>query len=249
MAIRRFTEDCSVISSLPDVPSPPAYNASILKAKFDESAQKIKAYINDTLIPDIENEAVSGVTAVKKHLLSYTAAGTYQFDTAQYPSVGGVYDIVLIGGGGGGSINSSRSPSSGTGGGAGAVNKVYGAVLDGVYSVTVGSAGSGEVGSGVSGGATYMSSADYSFLENAGGGQASSQTSKIGKGGGIGGGDSVYDDGTVTYGRGGDNEYGRGTRGGAITDSVEPSQGYGAGGWSTFAPKPGAVLIYGYVRA
>ena len=43
MALRRFTDDVNVISALPDVPSPPEYNASILKAKFDEAAVQIKA--------------------------------------------------------------------------------------------------------------------------------------------------------------------------------------------------------------
>ena len=71
---------------------------------------------------------------------------------------------------------------------------------------------------------------------------------KIGFAGGIGGSDSEYGDGTVSYGHGGDNRYGRGARGADTADSVMPASGYGAGGWGSFAPTHGAVLIYGYVR-
>ena len=46
MAIRRMADNVAVISSLPDTPQPPAYNAAILKSKFDEAANKIKTYIN-----------------------------------------------------------------------------------------------------------------------------------------------------------------------------------------------------------
>ncbi len=248
MAIRKFTENVSVISALPDSPSPPEYNAAILKAKFDEAAIKLKSYINDTLIPDIENTATEGICAVKKELAVYNTPGEHTFDTAEHPSAGGVYDIVLVGGGGGGSKNSLGTASSGTGGGSGAVRKVVGVPLDGEYLITVGAGGTGGVGQGTNGGSTYMRSGDYSFFKNAEGGGASSQNSKIGIGGGIGAGDSEYGDGTVGYGRGGDNEYGRGARGAALSDDVIPAQGVGAGGWSDFAATPGAVIIYGYVR-
>ena len=248
MAIRKFTENVNVISALPDHPTPPDYNAGILKAKFDEAAVKLKAYINDTLVPDIENTASAGICTVRKELVRYTTAGVNSFDTSEHPSVGGVYDIVLIGGGGGGSKDGNSSASSGTGGGAGAVLKIVGAELDGVYTVTVGTAGVGAVNQGIGGGSTFMMSADYTFFKNAAGGGSSSQTKKIVAGGGIGGGDSIYGDGTVFYGRGGDNEYGRGARGGALPDDVTAAQGYGAGGWSDFPATAGAAIIYGYER-
>jgi len=248
MAIRRFTENVNVISALPDSPSPPDYNAGILKAKFDEAGIKLKSYINDTLIPDIESTATEGICAVKKELVQYTAPGSHTFDTEDYPSAGGVYDVVLIGGGGGGSKDSGGTASSGTGGGSGAVKKIIGASLEGEYTVSVGAAGTGAVGQGTGGGSTFMMSEDYSFFKNAEGGCASSQTNKIGKGGGIGAEDSAYGDGTVCYGRGGDNEYGRGARGAALHDDVTAAQGFGAGGWSDFPATAGAVIIYGYVR-
>lgn len=246
MSIRRMTDNVSVISSLPDSPAPPFYNASTVKAKFDEAANKIKTYINDTLIPDVESTAITGVAAVKKLLVSYTSSGTYTFDTEDHPSVGGVYDVIMIGGGGGGSIDGSLTASLGTGGGSGGVKKLFAVTLDGEYTVNVGAAGTGNVTSGTDGGTTMMYSSDYSFYNVASGGKASSQTNKIGRGGGIGGEDSVYMDGTVAYGRGGDNEYGRGARGGATSDDVVPAQGYGAGGWAAFSPACGAVFIYGY---
>lgn len=246
MSIRRMTDNVSVISSLPDTPSPPAYNATVIKAKFDEAANKIKTYINDTLIPDVENAAVSGVTAVRKLLVSYTSAGSYVFKTDEHPSVGGVYDVVLIGGGGGGSVSSTLAASQNTGGGAGGVTKVIGTALDGNYLVSVGTAGIGGTQTPTGGAATMLYTNDFSYYKSAVGGGASSQTKRIGTGGGIGGGDSVYLDGTYGYGRGGDNEYGKGARGGATLDDVIPASGYGAGGWGSFPATSGAVFIYGY---
>ena len=246
MAIRRMTDNVSVISSLPDTPQPPAYNAAVLKAKFDEAANSIKTYINDTLIPDMESLAVTGITAVRKLLVSYTTAGSYSFKTSEHPSIGGVYDVILVGAGGGGSTSDPPQTSLATGGGAGGVTKNYGVVLDGNYTVSVGAAGTCSTNAGTGGGTTMMLSSNFSFMSSASGGTGSSQTNKIGKGGGIGGGDSVYLDGTYGYGHGGDNEYGRGARGGALYDDARPALGYGAGGWSTFAPTCGAVFIYGY---
>lgn len=249
MSIRRMTENVNVISSLPDTPSPPSYNATLIKSKFDEAANKIKTYINDTLIPDVETISITGLTAVRKLLVSYTTAGSHIFSTQTYPSIGGVYDIVLVGGGGGGSVSESLAPSLSTGGGSGGVTKVTGAELNGLYTVNVGAAGTGNEDSGTGGGTSSVFSGDLSFYKMASGGGASSQSSKIGRGGGIGSEDSVYADGTVTYGRGGDNEYGRGVRGGAVIDDVVAAQGYGAGGWAGFSPTAGAVFIYGYVGA
>ncbi len=248
MAIRKFTENVNVISALPDAPSAPEYNASILKAKFDEAALKIKSYLNDTLIPDIENTAIEGVGVVRKLLVSYDYSGMFTFDTEEYPSVGGVYDVVLVGGGGGGSINSSYALSSGTGGGSGAVTKTVGAVLEGEYHVSVGSAGVSDAGSGFAGGTTFMMNESYTFFQSASGGDCSSQLSKIGHSGGIGGSDGSYADGAGYYGAGGDNEYGRGVRGAALSDDVVPAEGYGAGGWGNFTATCGAAFIYGYVR-
>ncbi|MBO4422095.1 MAG: hypothetical protein J5879_01545 [Clostridia bacterium] len=249
MAIREFTENVNIISALPDVPAPPEYNAAALKAKFDEAAVKIKAYINGSLLPDIENMSVSGVAAVRKLAASYTTAGTFRFEPSAHPSVGSVYDIVLIGGGGGGSIDHSLALGTATGGGAGAVTKETGLTLSAeYYNVTVGAAGVSDIDAGTDGGATYAVASDFSLIKTAAGGKASSQNCKIGKGGGIGGGDSVYGDGTVSYGHGGDNEYGRGVRGAVISDDTERAQGYGAGGWAAFAPTCGAVFIYGYER-
>ena len=241
MAIRRMTDNVSVISSLPDTPAPPAYNATVMKQKFDEAANKIKTYINDTLIPDMEATSITGYTAVRKLLASYTSAGAYTFRTSDHPSRGNVYDVILIGGGGGGSTSVPASASLSTGGGSGAVSKVYSATLSGTYSVTVGAAGTSSSNSGTNGGTTMMFSGNYSFFKTAPGGSGSSQTKKIGKSGGIGGSDSVYMDGTVGYGNGGDNDYGRGARGGALNDDVVPAQGFGAGGWGSFAPTCGAV--------
>ncbi len=242
MAIKRFSDDVNVIQSLPDVPSPPEYNAAILKAKFDEAAGKIKTYLNEQLLPQLEQGAASYAT-VRRLLVSYTEPGSYVFDTGTFPSAGGVYDVVLIGGGGGGSCNINPTLQTSTGGGAGAVTKKYGVTLDGQYSVTVGAAGVGDMVSGTGGGASFINDENGVTVMTAGGGGGSSQESKVGYGGGIGGGDGTYDDGDLR-GRGGDNEYGRGVRG--ATQS--PAEGFGAGGWAAFRPTCGAVFVYGYER-
>lgn len=52
MSISRLNENLNIISSLPDKPT---LEVADLKAKFDESSNIIKTYINNTLIPDIES--------------------------------------------------------------------------------------------------------------------------------------------------------------------------------------------------
>ncbi|MBP5207728.1 MAG: hypothetical protein J6330_04675 [Clostridia bacterium] len=246
MAISRFNDDVNVIRSLPDVPTPPEYSASVLKAKFDEAAVKIKTYLNETLLPQLEQGAAAGAT-VRRLMFSCTEPGTYVFDTGVFPSFGGVYDIVLIGGGGGGSANTNPTLLTSTGGGAGAVTKLYGQQLTGTYTVTVGAAGQGGLNTGTGGGATELSLSGV-VVCRAGGGGASSQTSKIGYGGGIGAGDGTYGDGGSDPGHGGDNEYGRGVRGASTAAAVSAASGYGAGGWAAFPPTGGAAFIYGYER-
>ena len=256
MAIRECNDDLNIISSLPDTPAPPDFTATELKARFDRAALLLKAYINGKLIPDIENEMLMTATGEgvyryipsKVLIASYTAPGVYTFDTSEHGSFNGIYDIVIIGGGGGGSMPAANTLPGSTGGGSGAVTEAIGQALDGVYTVNVGAAGTPGGTSGTSGESSYIRSGDYSFMKFAFGGRGSSQTDKIGFGGGIGGCDSEYGDGTVSYGHGGDNRYGRGCRGAAINDSVMTASGYGAGGWGGFSPTCGAVLIYGYIR-
>ena len=51
MSLRNFNEDLNIVSKLADAP---ALTASQLKAKFDEGGLKLKEYINESLLPDIE---------------------------------------------------------------------------------------------------------------------------------------------------------------------------------------------------
>ena len=256
MAIRQCNDDLNIIASLPDTPAPPEYTATALKAKFDRAALLLKTYINEKLIPDITDEMLATATGEGVYryipsrvlIASYTTPGTYTFDTEEHPSFNGIYDIVVIGGGGGGSMPAVNTYPGSTGGGSGAVAEAIGLSLDGEYTVTVGAAGTSGGQAGTSGGTTTFHSYNYSVFKIAFGGHGSSQSAKIGFGGGIGGSDSEYGDGTVSYGHGGDNRYGRGARGADIADSVEVATGYGAGGWGSFPPTNGAVLIYGYVR-
>ena len=51
MALTKLTENLNVHQSLPDKP---ALTAEEIKQKFDEAANKIKTYINETLDPEID---------------------------------------------------------------------------------------------------------------------------------------------------------------------------------------------------
>lgn len=256
MAIRQCNDDLNIISSLPDTPAPPDYTATGLKAQFDRAALLLKKYINEKLIPDITDEILYTATGdgvyryipSKVLIASYTTPGSYTFDTDEHASFNGVYDIVIIGGGGGGSMPAVNVLPGSTGGGSGAVTEVIGQTLDGEYTVTVGAAGTSGGTSGTAGESSVFRNEDYTFMKYAFGGRGSSQSSKIGFGGGVGGSDSEYGDGTVSYGHGGDNRYGRGARGADLADGVQPASGHGAGGWGSFPPTAGAVFIYGYVR-
>ncbi len=54
MAITELTDDLNIIAALDDEPNADdGLSAAQLKAKFDEAANTIKDYVNDTLIPDI----------------------------------------------------------------------------------------------------------------------------------------------------------------------------------------------------
>ena len=54
MAIPKFTKDVEVIQKLPDLPNTTeGLTAEQLKAKFDEAAKLVKAFLNDQLIPAI----------------------------------------------------------------------------------------------------------------------------------------------------------------------------------------------------
>ena len=50
MSLTTLTENLNTIQSLPDQP---ALTSEQLKAKFDESSNKIKTYVNETLIPEL----------------------------------------------------------------------------------------------------------------------------------------------------------------------------------------------------
>lgn len=58
MSYSKLTEDLNVISGLSVRPNAvEGMSAAQLRAKFDEAANKIKGYLNDTLIPELEEEA------------------------------------------------------------------------------------------------------------------------------------------------------------------------------------------------
>lgn len=52
MSLSKLNSNLNIIASLPDKPT---LSVSDLKARFDTGNNLIKSYINDTLIPEIEN--------------------------------------------------------------------------------------------------------------------------------------------------------------------------------------------------
>ncbi|MBR6645417.1 MAG: hypothetical protein IKL21_06610 [Clostridia bacterium] len=255
MAISTFNENLDIIASLPTCPTSPEYTADEVKGKFDEGAKKIKEYINGTLIPQILDELANTATGdgaykyipCKRLLKQYKTAGTYIFDTEEFPSFTGVYDVVLVGGGGGG-YNSGEKQ----GGGGGAVTELIGVDLVGRYTVNVGAGGA--VSNGLfpnDGESTYVTNAgdEVDFYEYAAGGQGADGGKTRARGGGVGATDAVPNDGADAYGAGGDSiGYGTGAKGAGIDDSIIHPKGYGGGGWGAVSGGCGTVLIYGYVR-
>ena len=243
MAISTFNEDLDIIASLPTCPTAPEYTADEVKSKFDEGAKKIKQYLNETLIPQILDELSSTALGdgayryipCKRLLKQYSSAGVFTFDTEEYPSFTGIYDIVLVGGGGGGYNGSVKY-----GGGGGAVTQLIGRQLHGKYTVSVGAGGAPCTNIMPNDGeATHMTNDGEmtDFYEYAAGG------------GGIGATDAVPDDGALECGCGGDSiGYGTGAKGAMVSDSIRFPVGFGGGGWGSVAGKNGTVLIYGYVR-
>lgn len=253
MAISKFEESVDIIAALPTVPSSPDYTAEKLKATFDLGANKIKNYINETLVPGIEKElsdsALGGgvyrYLPARRLLRSYTQPGSYTVNAEEWGSFNDLYEVVLVGGGAGGRTPSgSASLVGSTGGGGGAVKRLDPRILKGQVIVTVGTGGA----SGQNGGNSTVIQADNAFFEMAGGGQAPMGDCKIGRAGGIGGTDSTYaETREYGYGAGGDAcGYGIGAKGGLLRDDIRAPQGYGAGGWGPVSGTSGAVFIYGY---
>lgn len=254
MAISTFNEDLDIIAALPTCPTAPEYTADEVKGKFDEGAKKIKEYINGTLIPQILDELANTATGdgaykyipCRRLLKQYKSDGMYTFNTEEFPSFTGVYDVVLVGGGGGGYDGESRH-----GGGGGGVTQLVGVELVGKYTVCVGKGGAPCTGILPNDGeTTYMTNAgeQIDFYEYAQGGEGADEGKLCARGGGVGSTDAVPDIGNA-YGCGGDSiGYGTGAKGAVISDSIIFPKGYGGGGWGPVSGQCGTVLIYGYVR-
>lgn len=188
---------------------------------------------------------ITGAAAIKQLVAIFTTSGANAFSPADYPSIGNIYDVVLIGGGGGGCIDSDGDLTSGVGGGSGAVKKVENCIIDSGYIMYVGSAGESRTGSGSNGGMTYFFKRGKPYEHYANGGYGANSASDVSFSGGIGGSDSFLSNtGRHYYGAGGDNAYGRGARGGPTADDLRNALGYGAGGWGTLQPATGAIMVY-----
>lgn len=66
MAITYFTEDLNIIQKLDDQPNDVGgLSADELKEKFDESGNKIKDFLNNTLIPELDKAFSDAMTTTQ----------------------------------------------------------------------------------------------------------------------------------------------------------------------------------------
>ena len=66
MAITYFTEDLNIIQKLDDQPNDVGgLSADELKQKFDESCNRIKGFLNNSLIPELEEAFSDTMTTVQ----------------------------------------------------------------------------------------------------------------------------------------------------------------------------------------
>lgn len=80
--ISKMTDDLNVISGLPNRPSDSGYNATTLKAAFDEAANAIKDYINGRTV---DNEYVNGLVDELNAKLSSIEYEVSEFRDLQFP--------------------------------------------------------------------------------------------------------------------------------------------------------------------
>lgn len=98
MALSKFTKDMGIIAKLEDEPNDVGgLTAAQLKAKFDEAGEAVKAYLNDTLLTELEAPAA--------------AAGLGALLDGEQTTVQGALDLLLLAG-----VKSGNVP---VGGGAG----------------------------------------------------------------------------------------------------------------------------------
>ncbi|MGO5113619.1 hypothetical protein ACTQ33_01075 [Candidatus Avoscillospira sp. LCP25S3_F1] len=94
MALTRFEKDMVIIQQLDDQPNDVGgLTAAELKAKFDEGGMAVKEYLNDTLLPELDNnqanfqkpEASAGIGATDKN----GGASTVQDELDKVSNLGG----------------------------------------------------------------------------------------------------------------------------------------------------------------
>lgn len=85
MALTQLTENLNVHQSLPDQP---ALSATELKQKFDEAVNKVKTYLNGTLLPEIDT-LIAALQGTDTSL-------TNSLTTAQTAINGAIADISAI---------------------------------------------------------------------------------------------------------------------------------------------------------
>ena len=67
-SIPEMTDDLNIIAALPVNPAPPTNTAPVLQAKFDEAANKIQAYLNNTLRTAVSNWIQAVIESVNESI-------------------------------------------------------------------------------------------------------------------------------------------------------------------------------------
>lgn len=71
MAFTQFTKDMDIIGKLSDTPNvDDGLTAAQLKEKFDEGGKAVKDYINNELLPELEEVSLAGYLAAGPMILS-----------------------------------------------------------------------------------------------------------------------------------------------------------------------------------
>lgn len=100
MAFSKFTEDMEIIGKLDDKPNDmTGHDAAWLKAQFDEAGKALKAFLNETLIAELEASGAKniGIDNDGTQLTSTTIQGALEeLDTVARQSAEGVVSVGSI---------------------------------------------------------------------------------------------------------------------------------------------------------
>lgn len=101
MSLAKFEKDMAIIQQMDDEPNDVGgLSADELKAKFDEGGEALKAYLNDTLLPALEQLGIDFIVQAPDGSIKYLRVNEGGY--LQYSSDGKEWETVFGSGGSGG---------------------------------------------------------------------------------------------------------------------------------------------------